>query len=437
MRIKFIILFFLSSLFLLSNYTLVGAAKMDFKTIRLNNGAKIKHLYRDSIPIVYITVLIPASTLDETKPSQAYLTAHMLTHGTKNRSARQIEDEIDFLAISIEKKITNDYTMLTLSTTKRHLKEAVELFFDILKNPIFPEEEFNKEVSILEKSLKQMEEDPSFIANKKLLRSLFGEHPYGRPVEGEPESLRNLQRQDLIDFYDRFYKPDKMIFSFVGDINEKELNELKSNFLENWIGKSTERKITPPQFQMRDKPLEIKIKREDFAQSTIAFGYEGISRKDPDFYAFSVMNYILGGGGLTSRLAKKVREEQGLAYSVYSTFSHSLFPGPFYIEAKTKAENTMNVIKIIIDEIREISSKSVTDEELKEAKLFLIGSLPLRIDTMRKITEFLPLLDFYELGDDYFIKYATYIDNVSSQDILKIAKRILNQNYIVVVVGPQ
>ncbi len=410
---------------------------MDFKTINLNNGGKIKYLYRNSIPIVYITVLIPASSLDETKPSQAYLTAHMLTHGTKNRSARKIEDEIDFLAISVEKKITHDYTMLTLSTTKRHLKEAVEIFFDILRNPTFPEEEFTKEISILEKSLKQMEEDPSFIANKKLLKSIFGEHPYGRPLEGEPESLRNLNRQDLVDFYDKFYKPEKMIFSFVGDINEKELLELKKNFLDNWIGKSSERKISPPKFLKRDKPLEIHVKRDDLAQSTIVFGYEGISRKDPDFYAFSVMNYILGGGGLTSRLAKKVREEKGLAYSVYSSFTPYLFPGLFYIEAKTKAENTNNVIKIIIDEIKEISSKGVTEEELKEAKLFLTGSLPLRIDTMRKISEFMPLLDFYELGDDYFTKYTNYIDNVSGQDIMKITKRILHENHIVVIVGPQ
>ncbi|MCX8033776.1 MAG: insulinase family protein [Thermodesulfovibrio sp.] len=409
---------------------------MDFRTMSLNNGAKIKHLYRDSIPIVYVTVLIPVSPLDETKPSQAYLTAHMLTHGTKKRSARQIEDEIDFLAISIEKKITHDYTMLTLATTKRHLKEAIEIFFDILKNPIFPEDEFKKEVDILEKSLRQMEEDPSFIANKKFLKNLFGEHPYGRPVEGDPEKLKNLRRKDLIEFYERFYKPDKMIFSFVGDINNEELNEIKEFYIEKWEGKSPERKINTIGFTKRDKPIDVLVTRDDLTQSTIILGYEGISRKDPDFYAFSLMNYILGGGGLTSRLAKIVREEKGLAYSIYSTFTPYLLPGAFYIEVKTKAENTKNVIKIILDELKKISSNGVTEEEIKEAKLFLTGSFPLRFDTMRKISEFLPLLDFYELGNDYFLKYNEYINKVNSQDILIISKRILTQNYISVIVGP-
>jgi zinc protease len=436
MKIKFIFLSFLIFLFLLLNSSLVGAVKMNFKTIPLNNGAKIKYLYRDSIPLVYITVLISASPLDEIKPSQAYLTAHMLTYGTKNRSARQIEEEIDFLSLLIEKKVTHDYTMLTLGTSKRHLKEAWELFFDILKNPTFPEDEFKKEVSILEKSLKQMEKDPSFIANKNFLKSLFGNHPYGRVVEGEPEKLENLKREDLVKFYEQHYKPEKMIFSFVGDINEKELAEVIDNYIEKWHEKGEKRKINPSQFTKKDKPSEIIIKRDDLTQSTIVVGYGGISRKDSDFYAFSVMNYILGGGGLTSRLAKKIREDQGLAYSVYSTFGAYLLPGPFYIEAKTKAENTKKVIDIIIDEIKKISIKGVTDNELKEAKQFLAGSLPLRVDTMKKISGFLPLLDFYELGDDFFSKYANYIEKVSREDILRIARKILNQNYILVIVGP-
>ncbi|MCX7988866.1 MAG: insulinase family protein [Thermodesulfovibrio sp.] len=436
MKIKLPFLVFFIFIFFSLNYTFAGDGNMDFKTINLSNGTKIKHLYRDNIPIVYVTVLIPASPLDETKPSQAYLTAHMLTHGTKNRSARQIEDEIDFLAISIEKKVTHDYTMLTLASTKRHLKRAVELLFDILKNPIFPEDEFIKEVTILEKSLRQMEQDPSFIANKKFLLRLFGKHPYGRPVEGEPETLKNLKREDLIEFYNRFYKPDKMIFSFVGDLNDKELDEIKKHYMENWKGKSSERKISPPEFTKRDKVNEVLIKRDDLLQSTIILGQEGISRKDDDFYAFSLMNYILGGGGLTSRLAKKVREEKGFAYSIYSTFTPYLLPGSFYIEVKTKAENAQNVIKIIKDELKKISSHGVTEEEIKEAKQFLTGSFPLRFDTMRKVSEFLPLLEFYELGDDYFLKYAEYINKITNQDILRVSKRILNQNYIIVIVGP-
>lgn len=423
----FIILFFNS---------IAGAERMDFKTFKLQNGAKIKYLYRDKIPIVYVSVLIPASTLDETKPSVAYLTAHLLTHGTKTRTATQIEDEIDFLAIAIEKKITHDYTMLTLSSTRRHLKEALNLFFDILMNPVFPEEEIKKEISRVEKSLKQMEQEPSYIAHKSFLKKLFGEHPYGRAVEGEPEGLKNVTRQDILDFYSKYYSPNNMIFSVVGYIDENELKNLLYSPISLWHGNQIKRNINPPLFVKRDEPLKIFVKKDDLTQSTIIVGFEGISRKDNDFYAVSVMNYILGGGGLTSRLARQVREERGLAYSIYSTFHPYLFPGAFYVEVKTKTENTQNVIRLIIEEIKKMKEKAVTDEELKEAKAFLSGSFPLRIDTMKKISEFLPVIDFYSLGDDYINKYPDYIEKVTVEDIKRVAQRILNtESYIIVIVG--
>ncbi len=423
-------------LFVFLLYCPAKAEKMDFKTIILTNGAKIKYLYRDTIPIIYISVLIPASVLDEKKSSVAYLTAHLLTHGTKNKTARQIEDEIDFLAISIEKKITHDYTMLTLSTTKRHLKEAIELFFDILMNPVFPDDEIKKKVSILEKSLRQMEQEPSYLAYKQLLRQLFGEHPYGRPAEGVPEKLSDVTRQDILNFYEDFYKPEKMIFSVVGDLSEEQLKELIEKRINKWQGKTKNRNLHAVIFEKRDKPVEIILKKDYLTQSTIVLGFEGISRNDPDFYSLSVMNYILGGGGLTSRLATKIREQRGLAYSVYSTFTPYLLPGAFYIEVKTKAENTENVIKMIVKELKTMKEKAVTDEELKEAKAFLIGSFPLRIDTMKKISEFLLVTDFYGLGDDYIVRYPEYIEKVTAEDIKKVARRILNtDSYILVVVG--
>ncbi|MEN2986297.1 MAG: pitrilysin family protein, partial [Thermodesulfovibrionaceae bacterium] len=386
---------------------------MKFKTFTLDSGAKIKYFEKTSIPIVYFSVLIKASSLDEIKPSQAYLTAHLLTYGTKTRTARQIEEEIDFLAISIEKRITSDYTIFTLSATKRHLKEALELFFDILKNPIFPKEELEREKTILYKSIKQLEEDPSYIGQKNFMKQLFGEHPYGRPVEGEGETLMEITKEDIVDFYNQFYNPSNMIFSVVGDIDEKLLKEMIIKPISDWQGIKKERKIKPPFFKVRQKPLKININREDLTQSTIILGFEGISRKNPDFYTLTLINYVLGGGGLTSRLARSIREEHGLAYSIYSLFYPYLLSGSFLIEVKTKAENTEKVIDMIVKELEKIKEKGITDEEIKEAKSFLVGSFPLKIDTMKKLAEFLVVVEFYELGDDYIERYPEYINRIT------------------------
>lgn len=432
MKIKFCFVFFI--IFFIYSYC--GAEGMKFETINLESGAKIKYFNKTNIPIVYISVLIKASVLDETKPSQAYLTAHLLTHGTKSRSARHIEEEIDFLAISIEKKVTADYTIITLSTTKRHLKDALQLFLEILRSPTFPEDELNREKTILYKSLKQLEEDPSYIAQKNFIKQLFGEHPYGRPVEGLPESLKDITRQDLVDFYNKFYNPSNMIFSVVGDIDKASVQEMLIKPLSEWQGAKTERQTKALYPKIRQAPLRMNINRKDLTQTTIVLGFEGISRKDPEFYAFSLMNYILGGGGLTSRLARNIREEQGLAYSVYSTFYPYLLSGSFLIEVKTKAENTEKVTEMIIEEMKKLKEKGITDDELKEAKAFLVGSFPLRIDTMKKLSEFLLVTDFYELGDDYINRYQELINKVTKEEINRLAKKYLNtDSYILVTVG--
>lgn len=437
MRTRVLVIFLFLLFFLLIDSDL-GARTMDFETFKLENGAKIKYLQRSNIPIVYLSVLIKASPLDESKPSQAYLTAQLLTHGTKNHSAREIEDLIDFLAISIEQKVTNDYTLITLSTTKRHFKEAIDLFFEILRTPTFPEEEFKKEVSKLEKFLRQIEQDPSYIGNRQFLKSLFGDlHPYGRPVEGLPDKLSSLTREDVLSFYSNHYTPSNMIFTFVGDISKVELEKIKKKYLLNWYGSKPKREIGAFEIPKREKSIEIKIKREELTQATIIFGFEGISRKDPEFFSFSLMNYMIGGGGLTSRLARAIREEQGLAYSVYSTFTPYLVPGAFYIEVKTKADNSERVKSMIIEELKKFAEKGITEEELKEAKAFMIGSFPLRLDTMKKICEFLPLLDFYGLGDDYISKYSEYINSVTVEQIKKTALRTLKyNNYVLIAVGP-
>lgn len=437
MRTRVLVIFLVLLFFLLIDSDL-GARTMDFETFNLENGAKIKYLQRSNIPIVYLSVLIKASPLDESKPSQAYLTAQLLTHGTKNHSAREIEDLIDFLAISIEQKVTNDYTLITLSTTKRHFKEAIDLFFEILRTPTFPEEEFKKEVSKLEKFLRQIEQDPSYIGNRQFLKSLFGDlHPYGRPVEGLPDKLSSLTREDVLSFYSNHYTPSNMIFTFVGDISKVELEKIKKKYLLNWYGSKPKREIGAFEIPKREKSIEIKIKREELTQATIIFGFEGISRKDPEFFSFSLMNYMIGGGGLTSRLARAIREEQGLAYSVYSTFTPYLVPGAFYIEVKTKADNSERVKSMIIEELKKFAEKGITEEELKEAKAFMIGSFPLRLDTMKKICEFLPLLDFYGLGDDYISKYSEYINSVTVEQIKKTALRTLKyNNYVLIAVGP-
>ncbi|MCX7914567.1 MAG: insulinase family protein, partial [Thermodesulfovibrionales bacterium] len=171
-------------------------------------------------------------------------------------------------------------------------------------------------------------------------------------------------------------------------------------------------------------------------QANIVLGHKGISRDNPDYYDVLVMNYLLGGGGFASRLMKTIRDELGLTYSIYSYFSPNKEPGEFFIEVQTRNETAHIVIKEILKEMQKMRAELVTDQEIEDAKAFLIGSFPRRFDTSRKIAEFLTLIEFYNLGVDYIKKYPEYINKVTKESVQRAALKYLNpDDYLLVIVG--
>ncbi len=187
--------------------------------------------------------------------------------------------------------------------------------------------------------------------------------------------------------------------------------------------------LTEPTVRLIDKEL---------TQSTIVLGHLGISRGNADYYAVSVMNYILGSGGFSSRLMDSIRDRQGLAYGVYSRFDANLMPGPFAITLQTRSETTNKAITGVLLEVNGMRQKEVSEEELADAKAYLMGSFPLRLDTIGKLARVLSLVEFYGLGLEYFTEYPNWIAKVTKADVLRVAKQYLHPDrYALVVVGNQ
>jgi zinc protease len=167
-------------------------------------------------------------------------------------------------------------------------------------------------------------------------------------------------------------------------------------------------------------------------------GHLGIRRDNPDYYALSVMNYILGGGGFASRLMQNLREEKGLVYDVYSFFNADKYGGSFRVGLQTKNESANTAIKEVLNEIERIRQEPVTDTELSDAKLFLTGSFPMRIETSSRIAGFLVAVEYYGLGLDYIEKYPEYINSVTKEDVIRVARKYLDpENIVIVVVADQ
>jgi zinc protease len=403
----------------------------------LPTGLTVLHAERHNLPIVMVTLLVKASPLNEPpeKAGLANLTASLLTEGTKKRKATEISQEIEFIGASLGASADSDYSTISLSVLKKDIEKGFDLFADVLLNPTFPEGEITRVRELIKGSLRQSEEEPSFVASKAFSKAVFGDLPYGRLVPGSVGTLDTIKKEDIERFHAVYYRPNNAILSVVGDITDGELTALVNRFLPEW--KSAEIPVAQTSFKAHREKQTLLIDK-DLTQANIILGHEGISRENPDYYAVSVMNYMLGSGGFSSRLMQTVRDELGLAYDIHSSFVPFKYAGLFEVGAQTKNSSANTVITEVLKEIEKIRSHPVSDQELDDAKAFLTGSFPRRFDTNRKIADFLPAIEFFGLGFDYIEKYPSYIKAVTKDDVLRVAKKYLDpENYVLVVVAKQ
>lgn len=415
-----------------------AADALDMRKEKLADGLTVVHVERHELPIVTVSLLIKASPLQEIKPGSAYLTAKSLLDGTARRKAVDISHEIDYIGGSIETSVNEDFTIISFSVLKKDVKTGFDIFSDILVHPSFSVREVERRKTLLAGSLKKMEEDPSYVAGREFLKQVFGPFPYGRPVEGGIESIGKLTRYDLVAFYDKWYRPDNAILVVTGDLGKEELAGLIKQYLSPWkkvVEWDASVAFTPPaqggKLKQRQEIIDM-----DVSQANIVMGHAGVSRSNPDYYAVQVMNYILGGGGFASRLMRIIRDEKGLTYSIHSSFSANKYPGRFEIEVQTKNESAGLVINETMKQIRRMMTDGATQQELSDAKDFLIGSFPRRIETGRKIAAFITAVQFFELGDDFIERYKDHISKVTKEDVLRVARKYLkDEDMIIVIVG--
>lgn len=403
----------------------------------MENGLILLAAERRTLPMVTVKILVKAGSYQESKDRAglANLTAALLPLGTAGRTALEISETIEFVGGDLSTDASSNYSTLSLTVLKKDLDVGLELLADVLLHPAFREAEIARKVRELKGRIRQKKEDPGTVAREAFAAALFGDRPYGRPVEGTEESLDRITRRDLIDFHRRYYVPNNSIVAVAGDVSLEEFRGYMAKYLGGWtpadipvVNAETPGPLTGRQV--------IKIDR-GVTQANIVWGHLGIARENPDYYAVSVMNFILGGGGLTSRLMRAIRQEKGWAYDVHSYFSARLFPGPFVVGLQTKNDTAGPAIDEVLQQIRRIREDGVTPEELEEAKGFLTGSFPLRIDTNQDVVSFLTAMEFYGLGMDYPQRYPEIIRAVTREDVLEVARKYLHPDRGILVVVAQ
>jgi zinc protease len=428
-------LYLLVTVLLLTLSSQAPALEVDRKVT--TEGLTVLHVERDHLPMVVFVLLVNAGAVHE--PAElaglASLTAKLLEEGTERRTSTEISEEIEFIGARYSSSAGMDYTKLGFTVLKRDLEKGFDVFADVLLNPVFPEAEVTRIKDLVGGSLKQREESPSFVARRAFLKEVYGDHPYGRIVAGTPETVEAVGRDDIVAFHSTYFAPNNSMLAVVGDISPPELDRLLGKFFGKWKRKPLPSvEVSPP-----EKPSRKVVKIDkDLTQANIMLGHLGVRRDNPDYYALRIMNYILGGGGFSSRLMASVRDEMGLAYDVHSRLSPGKLSGSFVSGVQTKNVSANKVIEEILRQMRLIREEKVSDKELEDAKSFLIGSYPRKFDTMGKVAGFLVQVEFFGLGLGYIEQYPEIIRSVSDADVLRVAKEYLDpDNPVLVVVADQ
>jgi zinc protease len=409
MKLKYLL--FILSIVLLAAVP-APAAEPVGKRIVLDNGMILLLSEKHEIPMVTVNVAIRAGAIaaPADKPGLASVTASLLTQGTAKRTAQQISNEIDFIGGSLSASGSDDYASASLKVLKKDLRTGLDLLSDVLLHPAFDQKEIDRKVKSMLAEFQRQKEEPAIVASQAFGKLVYGDHPYGETNDDVAAYLPKLTRQDILDFYKTSYGAAETIIAVVGDVTEAEIVPLLNGYFKEW-NKTGGSRPKPAAVPVIEKATVKKIDMS-VTQASIDIGNIGIMRENPDYYAVIVMNYILGGGGFSSRLMDNIRDNRGLAYDVHSSFPAEKEAGLFQVSIQTKNESANEVITETLKEIRRIQNEPVSDKELADAKAYLTGSFPLRMDTSAKIASLLTAVEFYNLGLDYPQKYPGLINAV-------------------------
>ncbi|MFQ5668255.1 MAG: M16 family metallopeptidase [Candidatus Binatia bacterium] len=411
---------------LLAVWTATGVAVTPAAERRtLPNGARLVVSEQHALPMVVVQILIDAGSRRDPRGKEglASLTADLLTEGTPTRTASQISEAADFIGASLGASAGTDFATVNLTVLRKELDRGLDLLTDILLHPTFRDAEVVRRREAALAAMRARKDNPGSVAQRAFVNALFNGEPYGHLVIGNPTSVRRLTRGDLVAFYRRNYRPGGAIVTVAGDVVVAQITRRLRSALGEWRG-GTARPFTYPTGAVHQRQT-VRIDKP-ITQANVVIGGRGIARNNPDYYALRVMNYILGGGGFSSRLLDNIRTKAGLAYSVSSFFTTSKAPGSFQVVLQTKNRSANDAIQRACGEIARLRQEPVSDEELESAKLYLTGSFPLRLDTTRKIAGFLSQVEFFNLGADYAESYPKRIRAVTKEDVLRVAQQYLH-----------
>lgn len=417
-------------------FSLQAQAGLKIQQWQTAQGSAVYFVENHDLPIIDISTNFAAgSARDADKPGLAGVTRYLMTLGAAGLSDQQISNGIADVGAILGGELDADRAGLKLRTlsSEREQKAALDIYTKILHKPDFPEATLKREKARILAGLREAASQPASIAEKALLKALYGQHPYAIEENGEPESVNALVRDDLQKFYQQYYTAGNAVIALMGDMSSEQAHAIAERISAGLPAGPAAAAL--PTVQYPTAAVEKRLPHPA-SQSHILLAYPGVKRGDDDYFALYVGNYILGGGGFVSRLTEEVREKRGLVYSVYSYFIPMQQLGQFQIGLQTKRDQAEDALKLVRETLAKFISGGVTEAELKAAKQNIVGGFPLRIDSNSKILDYLAVIGFYKLPLTYLDEFNGKVEAVTAAQIKDaFARRIKPDNMVTVVVG--
>jgi len=431
MKSKYLIPVILILLSFILNNNFISSARAEnaafklpaYEKVVLSNGLTLYLMEQHEVPLIYVSAVFPAGAIkDGEKYGLAYLTAQGLLLGSKNYTKDQIEEYLDFIGADYSSYASLEYAAVKMSFVNTDQDSVFPILKDIIVNPVFNQEEFDKRKTRLLAELEEEKDRPRSVIGNYFNKFLFQDHFYGNPVTGTTGSVKNIVVEDLHAFYKSNYIPGESAIAIVGDFNSSEMKDKIKNLFQDWQTRGIPTSTPDVPIPSYNENRLLLVNKEDATETRFQIGSFGIKRSNPDYVAVQVINTIFGGR-FTSWLNDELRINRGLTYGARSYFTELREGGTFVISSFTKTETTVEAMDVALELLQRLHIEGIDNETLISAKNYIKGQFPPDYETAGDLATLLTSMFVYDFDESFINDFQKNVDEMTTKKAGQIITR--------------